>query len=159
MFAGAEQRFVQRSQFLKNRPARQQAVKFKELAGFSAHLRAYIGHRLVAKAELLVKAAPPVRFENVRFASGHMDDFVHRRADAVERADQRSVGLLGALEQRGKPAGRDFYIVVDKQDVLGIRVPQTDVPRLVGREVMLRPYQPKSLLSGFPFQVAPDGRR
>ena len=97
------------------------------------------GERLAGLKVLLAEAPLAVVLHEPGGAARHVHRLELRGADAVQRAHQRGARLVGATDQRLQPARLHEDVVVDEDDVRGLHVGEGQVPRFVGREVILDP--------------------
>ena len=136
--------------------ANEDRVELDQLDLLPLEVRAHVGERLVLMAVLLLEAARAVFFLDVRDAARHVNAAVLGLSDAVERPDDPRAGFVRALHERAQPVRRDDDIVVDEDDVVGVRLSGAEIARLVRRQELTRPHEPESALHGRLFEVARD---
>src|SRR3990172_9344054 len=135
---GVQERFVERPQPCEEVGASEHTVELGEARALSRQREDNFGGSAPFVALKLVENPSRAFLVDRHLATGHVDDLACRRADKAEGADEPSLRFLRASHQRVEPARRDFYVVVDEDDVPSIDVAEPEVARFVWRQETVR---------------------
>jgi hypothetical protein len=139
VFAGAEQVFVQWPDRIEDGAAHEHTVKFGKFALATVELVLHVGDGAIDEVVLFMDAAlffvPFDLQHDAGFATGQVDVFAKGFADAGQGTNDGGLGVIGTADQVGEPAGGDFHIVVNEDDVVGVSLGEAEVAGLVRGQV------------------------